>query len=295
MIIILFFRERSALANIQTPKGNVCIASFNLRADFPISLFRSHRWQLRRQLATQMIRNMDADIIGVQELLPNMRRDIQDILRQEYSVLGFGRFGKLGARSDEHSDILVKKQNIKIEHVKTFWLSKYPERLSRAYYAVFPRICTVAELYVEQLESSVRIFNTHLDHICGLSRTLGINVILKYMNEYHKKNPMPIVLMGDLNCRPNSLPVRLLREHADLYPDIPLTDVYSQFENSQISNTFHNFSGKIKSGAYPIDYMFVSKEFDILGSRIVTEHIDGKYPSDHYPLLARLRLKEQYM
>lgn len=267
------------------------IVSFNLKRDFGPALHRARKWDNRRALAAQFIRESGASIIGVQELLPSMRADVSRLLAADYSVLGFGRFRGQKPRDDEHSDIIVKNREATVNLIKTFWLSKSPERFSRAYYAFFPRICTVAEVYVSGIDRTIRVFNTHLDHICGIARVLGVKVILDYMEKYNVENPMPTVLMGDFNCKPDSTPVQLLRDHVRDFPAIHLTDVYSCKNSDGISNTFHNFSGKIKFGARPIDYIFVSDDFEIVDSHIFTDPVDGCYPSDHYPLQATLRLR----
>ncbi|MEM1485923.1 endonuclease/exonuclease/phosphatase family protein [Oscillospiraceae bacterium PP1C4] len=265
------------------------IISFNLKRDFGISFNPSHKWGGRRALAAQFIKESGATIIGVQELLPNMRDDVSELLSAEYSILGFGRFRGLKPSDDEHSDIIIKNEDAKVNLIKTFWLSKSPERFSRAYYAMFPRICTVAEVYLKDPDRTIRVFNTHLDHICGIARVLGVKVILEYIDNFNKENPLPTILMGDFNCRPGSRPIRMLHDRTT---GVHLTDVYSCFDASCLSNTLHHFRGKIKPGAHQIDYIYVSDEFEIVDSRIITEPINGVYPSDHYPLMATLRLKD---
>lgn len=273
-------------------EGIIKLVSFNLKRDFGIPLKRDHRWRERRELAARLIRESGASVVGVQELSPSMREDVTGLLEDCYSVLGFGRFsGQKRQKEDEHSDIIVKNDDASVQLVKTFWLSKNPEKLSRAYYAMFPRICTVAEIYLNSVGRSIRVFNTHLDHVCGVARVLGVEVILQYMSRFNQERPMPTVLMGDLNCKPHSRPIQILRSHVTGYSAMHLTDAYSALPATEIQNTLHNFSGKVKSGAMPIDYIFLSDDFEILETRILTEPIDGHYPSDHYPLMTTVRLK----
>lgn len=265
------------------------ILSFNLKRDFGPPLVRSHQWRVRRELAARLIADSGAMVVGVQELLPSMRDDVRILLRDDYTIVGEGRFCGSRPKSNEHSDILVKNSMAQVVSTQTFWLSRNPEKPSRAYYAMFPRICTMAELKIKGSGKCVRVFNTHFDHICGLARLLGVEVILSYMRRYNQSRPMPSILMGDLNCKPQSRPVKLLREHVLTYPDIHLTDSYAGMPKDKIYNTFHNFSGHIKAGARPIDYIFVSDGLEIEQTRIVTDSFNGCYPSDHYPLLARVR------
>ena len=265
------------------------VLSFNLKRDFGIPLHKSRLWGNRKKLAAQLIRESGATIIGVQELLPKMREDVGELL-EDYNILGDGRFSGLRPKDDEHSDILVKKESGCAQLVKTFWLSKSPERLSRAYYAAFPRICTVAEVQLNRLGRTIRVFNTHMDHLCGLARVLGAQVILEYMAQFNRERRLPTVLMGDFNAKPQSRPLQLLRQGLP-NSGIHLTDVYSLLAPQYRYNTLHNFSGKRKPNAKPIDYIFVSDDFEVVDTQVVTTPVEGRYPSDHFPLEAVLKLK----
>ncbi len=268
------------------------IISFNLRADFKHD--KTNRWDLRKDLAMKLIKDSGATIIGVQELLPKRRIDVQNLLTN-YTVLGWGRYKGAKPNSDEHSDIIIKNDNADVDFYKTFWLSnKTIDDVSRAYYAFFPRICTVAEVNVKSLNQSIRVFNTHFDHICGMARVLGVNIILRTMSELNQKSPMPTILMGDMNARPTSKPIRILRENRHPYDNVHLTDVYSYCNPGSIKNTHHGFN---KKGLLawlidraPIDYIFVSDEFEVLDAYVDRSNENGRYPSDHFPIVATLRL-----
>ena len=103
------------------------------------------------------------------------------------------------------------------------------------------------------------------------------------------REPMPKLLMGDLNASYDSRCVRILRENLHQYP-FRLQDAYEKYDGVR-SNTYHRFAGRVKAGRSPIDYIFASEEFEILSSRISTFSLDGEYPSDHFPLIADLVLK----
>lgn len=113
------------------------VVSFNVKRD---SIFHgSHSWTNRRELVTRLIEESGAAIVGVQELMPAMKEDIRRLLT-DYSIFGWGRTRK---RTNEHSAILVHEPDWAAVYDQTFWLSKHPEKSgSRAYFAMFPRICT---------------------------------------------------------------------------------------------------------------------------------------------------------
>ena len=103
-------------------------------------------------------------------------------------------------------------------------------------------------------------------------------------------DPLPTIVMGDFNAKPNSKAVRIMRENLPGYQNVQLQDVYD-FLDSVIGNTYHGFKGKIKQKFKPIDYIFVSDDFEIVRASVDTTCYDGAYPSDHYPVSATLRLK----
>jgi endonuclease/exonuclease/phosphatase family metal-dependent hydrolase len=222
----------------------------------------------------------------VQELMPSMKDDLVSRI-SDYSIFGNGRSRKL---TDEHSAVLLHDGDCEMKSNETFWLSKHPKQCgSRAYYAVFPRICTVCEVYSMPLNQKMRIYNTHLDHICGPARTLGVNMILEYMHRLNQIEKLPIILMGDMNAAPDAKPIRILTDNLHKYEDIHLNSIYSHFDADKIINTYHGFTGK--QCGVPIDYIFVSDEFKIRNAYVDTTNQNGRYPSDHFPLVAELELK----
>ena len=135
------------------------VISFNVKRDMAFSIHKENRWERRRQLVSDLIRASEASIIGVQELLPEMKLDVQRLLNHEYSVFGNGRFFGVRSQEDEHADIIVKNQDAQVRFCKTFWLSKNPEKNgSRAYFSIFPRICTVAEITLKNSGRRIRVF-----------------------------------------------------------------------------------------------------------------------------------------
>lgn len=275
---------------ISMTQGDVIkVVSFNLRRDFGPQ--RKNRWETRKELAARMISESDAAIIGVQEFLPRMRQDLKEML-EGYSIFGKGRLSGKNPNNDEHSDIIIKNNDVEVASCHTFWLSKHPDAPSRAYFAVYPRICTVAEVKMKKSGRRIRVFNTHFDHVSPLARTFGAKLILEQIHRFNQTDPLPTIVMGDFNASPDSKAVRLMRENLMNYKDVRLQDIYG-FLDQLIGNTYHGFKGKITQKFKPIDYIFVSDDFEVVTASVNTQSYDGAYPSDHYPISAVLRLKPQ--
>ncbi|WP_040197342.1 endonuclease/exonuclease/phosphatase family protein [Candidatus Soleaferrea massiliensis] len=260
------------------------VVSFNVKRDGPFTYL--NKWENRKYFVANIIKSAGASIVGVQEMMPEMREDLQNLLC-DYGIFGISR--RKNNRS-EHSDVMVNNTQAEMRYYHTFWLSKKPEKAgSRAYYAAFPRICTVAEVYVKAIGRTVRVFNTHFDHICSSARTLGIKTILHYLKELDDVNPMPTILMGDFNAKPGSKPLELMKKFAARNPRLGLHSVFDSYTG--ITNTHHNFKGKMNHTI--IDYIFVSNDLQVVRAVVDKSAYGGRYPSDHFPIVATLRLKQQ--
>lgn len=271
-------------------EGSIIAATFNLRRDVFFD-FRN-RWRSRKEYAAEVIRKTGASVIGVQELSPDMRSDVIKMLKG-YSIVGAGRSRK---NTSEHSDIIVKNNDADIDFFKTFWLSKKPEikGSKAAFWALFPRICTVAEIYIKPIGRKIRVFNSHFDCLSSGLRSAGVEIILHYIDELQKKEKLPFILMGDFNAVPDDPVIQKLRTNSHGYTHIVLHDALYEYNFEKFgrmpreSRTFHFFKGK-RIGQ-PIDYIFVSDEFYINSSHVEAVSFEGKYPSDHYPVVASLSL-----
>lgn len=251
------------------------VATFNLKST---GLgFGNHSWKHRREMLRDAFRELDADLVGVQELTPIMKVYFEHEIA-DYNFVGLGRGGFV---FNEHSDIAVRN-GIKIDYNSTFPLSKNRSgrliSLKSPLSWIFPRICTVAELECEG--KRFRMFNTHLDVSSETARIIQLKIVCRHIAELNAKDPLPTILTGDFNASPDSRTVKLLEN-----PDLPaLESVTSGIPGG----TYHFFRGK-ESGMR-IDHIFASPEFKLISGEIIRRSWDGIYPSDHYPLLATLTL-----
>jgi len=206
-----------------------------------------------------------------------MLSDMRDKLGG-YRIIGSGRSHKL---LSEHSDIILREDDVEVDEFDTFWLSKNPKKAgSRRGLTVYPRICTSATLTLRQCGGQqIRVYNTHLDCISRTARLFGIATIAARIIADNKREPLPYIITGDFNAKPDSVVVRLLRENKRLH----LQSVI----DSDIG-TYHGFSGVPGN---TIDYIFASDELTVEEAYIARQSYDGIYPSDHFPIVARLSLR----
>jgi endonuclease/exonuclease/phosphatase family metal-dependent hydrolase len=138
------------------------------------------------------------------------------------------------------------------------------------------------------------MFNSHWDNEGALARLHSAGMIAQRV--IAAKDDIPAIVTGDFNCTPGSAPVRyLLGDNPAIaglegrYPASPgLRDVYAIAGPKEAHDgTFHGFSG-VPDGER-IDYILATPEIEPVDCRIVRSGAAGRFPSDHFPVVARLR------
>ena len=234
-----------------------------------------YSWNHRRMLILRAIRTYSPDLLGTQELTIEGIRDLQKAL-PEYGWRGIGREG---GDKGEFSAIFYRKDRFRCLDSRTFWLSKTPQRPSRGWMAVFPRICTVCTLSPREYpRCQIHFYNTHLDHVSGLARLNGLRLILNDM--VSQAVGFPIILTGDFNATPTSWTIRQWEKYQQEQQETFLRGNW--LTNPGLS--LHNYRGG--TAGEPIDHIYTSPEFRVEEIKICRDTFHGRYPSDHYPVVA---------
>lgn len=252
----------------------VDVMSFNLR--YWNEGDGENSWPHRLQAVKMVIDKYQPVVLGTQEGLPTMLAGLDAILP------GYERFGsgRDKDRTGEHNAVYYRPDQLKLVEQGQFWLSTEPEVPgSRSWDSSLPRICTWGVFEPIGAGARFAVFNTHLDHAGEEARRNGAEIIWERMAPL-AAGGMPCILMGDFNCEPADAPVQLFRSH--------LRDAL--MEKNAGGATFHGFSGLSLSW---IDYIFATPDVEVVEAAIVKDRVDGRFPSDHFPITARLSLPHQ--
>lgn len=255
------------------------VMTFNLRCDFPLDM--NNRWKYRRHIVYDIMNKYECDIIGIQEATESMYNDIKNNI-PKYNILGIPRSRKFFV---ERNDLLIKRKSNIIQS-KTFWLSETPDMIgSSRWFSVFPRICTTAVIEINKGEK-IRVCNSHLDCFTSKAREYELKRLMELVEEEQKEEDLPMIVMGDFNSKPDSRLIKNLT--SGVYGSKKMSAVQEYDKRLYMSSTMSMFKGKEKG--IHIDYIFVSEEFKVNNVEIVRYNENGRYPSDHYPLMAEIEL-----
>jgi endonuclease/exonuclease/phosphatase family metal-dependent hydrolase len=241
------------------------------------------RWQLRKELLADVLRNENADLIGTQEMLPFQA----EYLRQHLDGYAYvGRSRELDNDEGEQCGIFYRQARFVELEAGHFWLSPQPEQPgSQAWDAALPRMATWLKLFDRPAQRALVVINTHFDHRGHEARRHSAQVVRRFAQRY--SDQYPIVVTGDFNCGEGSDPyVELVSQ--SVADSSPLVDVYRQVHPDKLpeEGTFNGFRGR-RDGAR-IDWILATRDWQAMAADIVTANDQGRFPSDHFPVLAEL-------
>ena len=272
-----------SLAVAQTPAPQpvaaspLSVMSFNIR--YGTAADGDNHWLRRREQLFALLREQQADVIGLQEALHSQIAEILDAV-PGYAYVGVGR--RDGRQAGEYAAILYRTARLQVRRSDTFWFSDTPGVVkSTSWGNQIERICTWA--YFEDREGpAFYAFNVHLDHLSQPSRERSVALLL---DRIALRDPRaPVVVTGDFNAGENNPAAVAMRasfrdSFRVLHPGASEVGTFNGFTMGQTSGD-------------KIDFVFVEPGVEVLDAAIVRTSRDGRYPSDHFPVTARIRLRE---
>jgi endonuclease/exonuclease/phosphatase family metal-dependent hydrolase len=252
------------------------VATYNLRYDNPSD--GQNRWTQRRDALRALVRYHGFDLWGTQEGLANQLQDLDAL--DEYARIGVGRDD--GKQAGEHSAIYYRRARFTLEDHGDFWLSATPEQPSKSWDSrCCNRIATWARLRDKPSGQAFVVLNAHFDHEGVVARRESARLLVA--RGHTLAGALPLIVMGDFNSTPDSEAVAIVGAALRDARAISQTPPYGPLA------TFNGFDAT-KPAQDRIDYIFLSPQWQVLRYATLTDSVEARYPSDHFPVLARLRL-----
>lgn len=236
-------------------------------------------WAARRDLLVETVAKEAPDLMGTQELFHEQGQYIVEKL-PGYAWFGVSRRGN---QSDEHMGVFYLKDKLNLIDSGNFWLSEIPERPgSVSWNMSLPRMVTWG--LFEHKASGVRFmhYNTHFAHRREdePARVKSAKLIAARLALYDES--LPLVLTGDFNAPAGG------GAYSHFMP--MMKDAWLSAERKEgPEGTFHGFRGK--PGRDRIDWILFRAPWRVTRAATLTVNKDGRYPSDHFPVVAEFSLK----
>ena len=293
------------------------VGTYNIRLQ-PGDKGTPNAWESRKADFLNLLRRLDLDAFGLQEVCPGQAEYITNNLPQ-YVLVGEHR--NADRVSGEASPVLYRKDRFDALKCGTFWLSETPEVPGRkGWGAACPRVCSWMWLKDRKTGKTFCFANTHTDHISALARKEGMLLIIRRMHEFAPPGT-PVIFTGDHNCRETEEPaqaVSKLLKNALYLSETPPTGPWRTFTGWHWREKEYSTTDALKlaphvrnarkgspdadkrtNGGYVwedcgarIDYIYVSDGIRVKSYATRDDPRPGTklYPSDHFPVTAVIEL-----
>lgn len=277
LVILTFVFE--AVSAQPGPREPIAVMSFNIR--YGTAKDGENEWTRRRTMLFDLVREQDADLVGLQEALDFQVDEITAAV-PGYATIGVGRDD--GGARGEFAAILFRKNRFRVAEAGTFWFSDTPAVPgSKSWGNNITRICTWARL-IDRDGRGFVVYNVHLDHQSQPSRERS-TLLLRQRIDARSFAAEPVVVTGDFNVgEKNPALATLVGPFVDTYrvvrPQETTVGTFTGFK-------FGNVDGE------KIDYILVQPGTEVMHADIVRFTREQRYPSDHFPVVARVQLVDK--
>lgn len=253
------------------------LMTYNIRLD--LASDGVNAWPHRRDWVSAQVNWLRPDIFGMQEVQPNQKADLAAALPR-YRLFGGGRDGE---DKGEASPIGFDTSRFRFLDGGQFWLSPTPEVPSKGWDAAYPRIVTWVRLRMISSSTTLLAVNTHWDHIGVEARRQSSAQMGRWIADKAHHCDQLLVL-GDFNSELDSAEMRGLTESKLGIRDARAASKSAPFGPTGTFNDFNPGLAESKT----IDHLLIDQRIEVKAYAVISQVIEGRVPSDHFPVLADL-------
>ena len=262
------------------------VMTFNIRtSNFPDG---DNAWPYRKELVAETIRRFTPHVVGMQEAISEQIEYLASAL-PEYRWLGIDRRLNGGQGLSEATPIFYRHDELAPIESGNFWLTATPDvppaprsgtgRRRRG----GGRIVTWARFHHLATGRAVYVFNTHLSLRRGQGQIDSVNLILERVGALPAGSA--VIVLGDFNN---------VAEESDLWriaTSHGLDDAWVVADERRgPALTWSGFGPPDDGVTGRIDWILVGGPIGVRSAETVLHNDGGRYPSDHYPVAARLEI-----
>jgi endonuclease/exonuclease/phosphatase family metal-dependent hydrolase len=284
MLKILVLAAIAATSIAAAPAKQGCepirVMTYNIRLDLESDGI--NRWSNRRDQFIGQIGLMHPAILGLQEVVPGQKADLQKAF-PSFSFLGTPREeGPMG----ESANLAFDRTIFRLRSSGTFWLSPTPNVPSKGWDAAYSRVATWAHLIRKSDGKTFLVLNTHLDNEGQQARLESARQIVRWLAANRAPNEA-ILMTGDLNTEPGTPPLQELTS-----AKLGLRDSRTVSKTPPVGpeGTWNDFrTVPLPADRMRIDFVLVDPRIDVERYGVLAWHGEGARPaSDHFPVVADL-------
>ena len=263
-------------ASAQLPLG---LMTFNIRTASIDD--GGNSWPNRKTLVAHVIERSAPDVVGLQEVVREQIEYLAATLK-DYRWLGVDRGLNGGDGLSEYTPIFYRFADLNLIESGNFWLSSTPDVPSTTE-PRRDRIVTWGRFHHRTTGRQFYAFNTHFSPRAGPGHLDAARIIKERIQRLPAGSA--VVLLGDFNSPAGESPV-----WNDLTGHL-LRDAWTQAETRRgPPATMGGFGPPRDGDTARIDWILVGGPIQVLSAETILFNEAGRYPSDHFPVAARVEI-----
>jgi endonuclease/exonuclease/phosphatase family metal-dependent hydrolase len=226
-----------------------------------------------------LLREERPSLLAAQEALPGPAEAVRQAFGTGYRMVGTGR------GSDRHGEscpIFYDVERLELLRWRQSWLSDRPDQPgSIGWGNLLPRIVVAATMRDRATSAEFVVVNTHFDHLSRRSRLRSARAVRGMV----ARQPLPTIVMGDLNSGADSEPLR------ELLAGGVLVDAWHTAADRLTPEwgTYARYR-KPRPDGKRLDWILTSPGIEIDRMAIRGIPVNDGWASDHLPVQAVLRI-----
>ena len=258
---------------------SLALMTFNIR--YGTAADGENSWEKRRDLVVDTIRRSQPDVVGTQETLDFQAAYISAQL-PEYLRFGMGRDAD---GTGERMEVFYRASRVSPVETGNFWYSMTPEVPGTSEWeSACNRMATWARFHHHASGRSFYLFNTHFDHVSEEARRNSARILAERIKVLPAD--VPVFILGDFNSKAeDSVPYAMLTASIlkDAWPTAK--------QRVGPAITWSAFAPPESGPDSRIDWiLYRGDHITVDECETVLHHEGNRYPSDHFPVLAKFTL-----
>lgn len=241
-------------------------------------------WEKRAALNVEVIKRWSPDLIGFQEFQRGNQKTYEKELPGYESILGPKYENK---KPHAFNAVFWDAERLELLDSGGFWLSETPDSFSGAWNTAQRRSANWLHFRLIPEGREFIHLNTHLDHKSTPARQKGTKLIIEKLDAM---DGVSQIVTGDFNAEPGKLVYETFMEAG-------FEDAHVRAGNPR-TRTFHRFRGedfapKKSDREWRMDWVMIRDggRWDVASCDVIHDCDPPVFPSDHYPVNARLFLR----
>ena len=269
-------------------------ASVSLSAELPLGLMTfnirtasiddgHNAWPHRKAVVAHAIERSSPDVVGLQEVVREQVDYLASTLK-DYRWLGIDRSLNGGEGLSEYTPIFYRFPELSPIESGNFWLSPTPDLPNNTAEPRGTRIVTWARFHHRGTRRQFYVFNTHFSPRTGPGQLDAARILMERIGRLPPGSA--VIVLGDFNSSAEESPVW------DDMTRHQLRDAWmAASEHRGPLATMGGFGPPRPGDTARIDWILVGGPIHVHSVETILFNEDGRYPSDHFPVAARIDIR----